>query len=94
MKKAILILAMGLLVAYSSSCTIYPTAAEIEDRKIAKAQSVCKKVGYSKGTEAFRDCIIKVMSHSEGKTVVVGSRGRGTSIYPLHCRQMGGASAC
>ena len=77
----------GLQVIYSA-----PTE---EDRKIAKAQSICRKVGYTQGTEAFADCTIKVLSHKQGQTVIVGYGGqRRTNIYPLHCRQMGGASAC
>ena len=69
-----------------------------QDYKIKIAQNTCKKVGYSEGTEAFADCTVKVMvaqsaSQTQGQTVIVGQR-RIRSIYPLHCRQMGGASAC
>jgi len=69
-----------------------------QDYKIKIAQNTCKKVGYSEGTESFADCTVKVMvaqsaSQTQGQTVIVGQR-RIRSIYPLHCRQMGGASAC
>ena len=60
---------------------------------IAKARDVCKKIGVTPGTEKFIDCTIKMMSTSSGQqTVIVGNRR--TSIYPLHCRQMGGMSNC
>ena len=64
-----------------------------EDKKIAKAQNVCRKVGFTPGTDKFADCTIKMLTTTGGKqTVVIGNQIR--SIYPLHCRQMGGASAC
>ena len=70
-----------------------------EDEKIAKAQNVCRKVGFTPGTDKFADCTIKMMSQGQGQgqgqgqTVIVGQRKSG-NIYPLHCRQMGGASDC
>ena len=68
-----------------------------EDEGIAKAQSVCKKVGLTPGTDKFIDCTIKMLTEAQSKggsqTVIVGQRKSG-NIYPLHCRQMGGASAC
>ena len=65
-----------------------------EDKMIVKAQNLCKKIGVTPGTDKFIDCTIKMMSTSTGQqTVIVGQRKR-TSIYPLHCRQMGGASNC
>ena len=65
-----------------------------EDKMIAKARNICKKIGVTPGTDKFIDCTIKMMSTSSGQqTVIVGQRKR-TSIYPLHCRQMGGMSNC
>ena len=64
------------------------------DKMIAKARNVCEKIGVTPGTDKFIDCTIKMMSTSSGQqTVIVGSSQR-RSIYPLHCRQMGGASNC
>ena len=64
------------------------------DRQIAKARNVCEKIGVTPGTDKFIDCTKKIMSGTGGQqTVIVGQR-RIRSIYPLHCRQMGGASAC
>ena len=64
------------------------------DKQIAKARSICEKIGVTPGTDKFIDCTIKMMSTSTGQqTVIVGSSQR-RSIYPLHCRQMGGASNC
>ena len=66
-----------------------------EDKKIAKAQSVCRKVGLTPGTDKFIDCTIKMLTTTGGKqTVIVGQQRTLKTIYPLHCRQMGGASAC
>ena len=71
-----------------------PAPPSREDRMIAKARDVCKKIGVTPGTDKFIDCTIKMMSTSSGQqTVIVGQRKR-TSIYPLHCRQMGGMSNC
>ena len=65
-----------------------------EDKKIAKAQNVCRKIGFTPGTDKFIDCTLKMLTTTGGsQTVVVGQRNRGF-IYPLHCRQMGGASNC
>jgi len=68
-----------------------------EDEGIVKAQSVCKKVGFTPGTEKFADCTIKMLTEAKSKggsqTVIVGQRRSG-NIYPLHCRQMGGMSDC
>jgi len=65
-----------------------------EDKKIAKAQNVCRKIGFTPGTDRFLDCTVKMLTTTGGKqTVIVGS-GQRRSIYPLHCRQMGGASNC
>ena len=64
------------------------------DKQIAKARSICEKIGVTPGTDKFIDCTIKMMSTSTAQqTVIVGSSQR-RSIYPLHCRQMGGASNC
>ena len=64
------------------------------DKNIAKAKEICEKIGVTPGTDKFIDCTIKMMSTSTAQqTVIVGSSQR-RSIYPLHCRQMGGASAC
>ena len=63
------------------------------DKQIAKARSICEKIGVTPGTDKFIDCTIKMMSTSTAQqTVVIGNQIR--SVYPLHCRQMGGASAC
>ena len=71
-----------------------PTPPSKEDKMIAKARNICEKIGVIPGTDKFIDCTIKMMSTSSGQqTVIVGQRKR-TSIYPLHCRQMGGASNC
>ena len=65
-----------------------------EDIMISKARNICKKIGVTPGTDKFIDCTVKMMSTSSGQqTVIVGQRRR-TSVYPLHCRQMGGASNC
>ena len=64
------------------------------DKQIAKARNICEKIGVTPGTDKFIDCTIKMMSTSTAQqTVIVGSSQR-RSIYPLHCRQMGGASNC
>ena len=64
------------------------------DRQIAKAKEICEKIGATPGTDQFIDCTIKMMSTSSGQqTVIVGNNQR-RSIYPLHCRQMGGMSNC
>ena len=65
-----------------------------EDKQIAKAKEICEKIGATPGTDQFIDCTIKMMSTSSGQqTVIVGNNQR-RSIYPLHCRQMGGMSNC
>jgi len=64
-----------------------------EDKKIVKAKNVCRKIGFTPGTDKFLDCTVKMLTTTGGKqTVIVGNQRK--SIYPLHCRQMGGASAC
>jgi len=64
-----------------------------EDKKIAKAKNFCRKIGLTLDTNQFLDCTLKMLTTTGGKqTVTVGNRR--TSIYPLHCRQMGGASNC
>ena len=64
-----------------------------EDKMIAKARNICEKIGATPGTDKFIDCTIKMMSTSTGQqTIFVGQQRR--SIYPLHCRQMGGMSNC
>ena len=69
-------------------------SSNVLDKNIAKARNICEKIGATPGTDKFIDCTIKMMSTSSGQqTVIVGQRKR-TSIYPLHCRQMGGASNC
>ena len=68
-----------------------------EDKKIAYAQNVCRKVGYSPGTNDFRECTIKIISANPGQqTVVVGSGNRQQLLrpYPLGCRSMGGMANC
>jgi uncharacterized protein YfaT (DUF1175 family) len=72
-----------------------------QDYLIHIAQYTCRKVGYTKGTEKFADCTIKMISQAQvqvqkqerSQSIIVGQRNSGR-IYPLHCRQMGGASAC
>ena len=63
-----------------------------EDAMITKAKNLCRKIGVSPGTTQFTDCTIKLLSTTSSgqQTIIVGQRRR--SIYPLHCRQMGGAS--
>ena len=66
-----------------------------EDENIAKAQNVCRKVGLTPGTDKFIDCTIKMLTTTGGKqTVIVGQQRTLKTIYPLHCRQMGGMSDC
>ena len=83
----------------NSYCVVFiegnRTVADKEDAQIAKARNVCRKIGLSPGTSQFTDCTIKMMvapSSGGQQTIIVGQQRR--SIYPLHCRQMGGASAC
>ena len=65
-----------------------------EDQKIAKAKNVCRKIGFTPDTDKFLDCTLKMLTTTGGKqTVIVGNQQR-RSIYPLHCRQMGGMSNC
>ena len=75
---------------------VYKSEEEIEeDKAIVKAQSVCKKIGFTPGTDKFTDCTLKMLTQGQGQdqTVIVGQRRSGR-VYPLHCRQMGGASDC
>ena len=65
-----------------------------KDQQIAAAKSVCTKVGLTPGTDRFIDCTIKMLSTSTGQQTVIVGTGQRRSIYPLHCRQMGGASNC
>ena len=71
-----------------------PAPPSREDKMITKAQNLCRKIGVTPGTTQFTDCTIKLLSTTSSgqQTIIVGQRRR--SIYPLHCRQMGGASAC
>ena len=71
-----------------------PAPPSREDKMITKAQNLCRKIGVTPGTTQFTDCTIKLMTTTSSgqQTIIVGQRRR--SIYPLHCRQMGGASAC
>ena len=65
-----------------------------ENKQIAEAMKICRKIGATPGTDKFIDCTIKLLTTSTAQqTVIVGNNQR-RSIYPLHCRQMGGASAC
>ena len=67
------------------------------DQKIAYAKSVCRSVGYTPGTNDFRDCTIKLITAPGGsQTVVVGSGNRQKLLrpYPLGCRSMGGNWGC
>jgi hypothetical protein len=61
-----------------------------EDEEIAKAQSVCKKVGFTPGTEKFADCTLKMLttakSTNQGQTVVVGQR----KIPKVSCKVIDG----
>ena len=64
-----------------------------EDEEIAKAQSVCKKVGFTPGTEKFADCTLKMLTtakstnQGQGQTIVVGPPRK----YPkVACDAMGG----
>jgi len=80
-------------IVYKRGNTIVYSAPTTEDKKIAKAKNVCRKIGFTPDTDKFLDCTVKMLTTTGGKqTVIVGNRR--TSIYPLHCRQMGGASAC
>ena len=72
----------------------YTPIGPTRDQQIAAAQNVCRKIGVTPGTDKFIDCTIKMMSTSSGQQTVIVGQGRRTNIYPLHCRQMGGASAC
>jgi len=65
-----------------------------EDRMITKARNICRKIGVTPGTDKFTDCTIKMMSTSTGQQTVIVGAGQRRSIYPLHCRQMGGMSNC
>ena len=68
-----------------------------EDKKITYAKNVCRKVGYTPGTNDFRDCTIKIISAGSGQqTVIVGSGNRQQLLrpYPLGCRSMGGMANC
>ena len=65
-----------------------------EDRNIAKAQNVCRKLGVTPGTDRFTDCTIKMMSTSSGQQTVIVGQSQMRTVYPLHCRQMGGMSNC
>ena len=65
-----------------------------ENKQIAEAMKICRKIGATPGTDKFIDCTIKLLTTSTAQqTVIVGNNQR-RSIYPLHCRQMGGASNC
>ena len=70
-----------------------------EDINIVKAQNVCKKSGYTQGTDKFADCTIKMLSQGQGgqQTVIVENgdqRNRLLRPYPLGCRSMGGNANC
>ncbi len=66
-----------------------------EDVNIAKAKNVCRKLGVTPGTDRFTDCTIKMMSTSSGQqSIIVGQQRQIQTVYPLHCRQMGGMSNC
>ena len=64
-----------------------------EDKQIAKAQSVCKKIGFTPGTDKFADCTIKMLTttkstnQGQGQTIIVGPPRK----YPkVACDAMGG----
>ena len=64
-----------------------------EDKQIAKAQSVCKKIGYAPGTDKFADCTLKMLTttkstnQGQGQTIIVGPPRK----YPkVACDAMGG----
>ena len=66
-----------------------------EDINIAKAKNVCTKLGVTPGTDRFTDCTIKMMSTSTGQqSIIIGQQRQIQTVYPLHCRQMGGMSNC
>ena len=81
-------------VPHTRGNTVVYNTPSREDVMITKAQNLCRKIGVSPGTTQFTDCTIKLLSttSSQQQTIIVGQRRR--SIYPLHCRQMGGASNC
>ncbi len=67
------------------------------DQKIAYAKSVCRSVGYTPGTNDFKECTIKIITAPGGQqTVVVGSGNNQRLLrpYPLGCRSMGGNWNC
>jgi|ETNmetMinimDraft_11_1059920.scaffolds.fasta_scaffold86435_1 hypothetical protein len=64
-----------------------------EDKQIAKAQSVCRKVGFTPGTDKFADCTLKMLTtakstnQGQGQTIIVGPPRK----YPkVACDAMGG----
>ena len=64
---------------------IYPSA---EDVQITKAQNTCTRLGYSKGTNEFRDCTLKVMTSNTSKppsTITVKPCGRECGYNCIRC---------
>ena len=64
-----------------------------QDYQIQSAQSICKKIGLTAGTDKFTDCIIKMMSQAQvqgqsqgGSTVIYGQRPYNKSV----CAASGG----
>ena len=58
-----------------------------QDYQIQSAQSICKKIGLTAGTDKFTDCIIKMMSQAQvqgqsqgGSTVIYGQRPYNKSV--------------
>ena len=64
-----------------------------EDKQIAKAQSTCRKLGLTPGTDKFIDCAIKMMSQAQGQsqgksqTIIVGPPRKHPKVA---CDAMGG----
>ena len=64
-----------------------------EDKQIAKAQSVCKKIGYAPGTDKFADCTLKMLTttkstnQGQGQTIIVGPPRKHPKVA---CDAMGG----
>ena len=64
-----------------------------QDYQIQSAQSICKKIGLTAGTDKFIDCTIKMMSQAQvqgqsqgGSTVIYGQRPYNKSV----CAASGG----
>jgi len=63
----------------------YPSAEEVQ---ITQAQNTCIKLGYSKGTNEFRDCTLKVMTSNTSRppsTITVKPCGRECGYNCIRC---------